>query len=308
MKPFIFIIILTLFQSCATRTDHTDTLLSMDRSYPDAHTISNVPFIDQEYFYCGPSALAMVMNHAGYITTAGELAYKMYTPGKFGTFRSDIHSAVRRQGMLGIPVRSLDHLLHEVSRGTPILIFQNQGFDSWPKWHYAVVVGYDLSGPDIILHTGEKNFHKTDLRMFERSWSKGGHWALAVLPPNKLTETSNDHTLVTVINELEKSGKTAEAELAYKTMLEKFPKSLPGLIGLSNLLFSQGRFTETVRYLEYATTLYPTSAMAWHNLAIAQGAEGNSVKAHMSSLQAIGLADRSKSETFKQSLKQWLKK
>ena len=47
--------------------------------------LKNVPFFAQEEFYCGPSTLAMVLNHAGENTDPNKLAELVYLPGRQGS-------------------------------------------------------------------------------------------------------------------------------------------------------------------------------------------------------------------------------
>lgn len=299
-------IVALLIQGCATRTPGTDALSKDHAGLVKSHKINSVPFIKQEINHCGPASLGMVLKFHERDINLDELTQQMYTPGSKGTFSMDFITSVRRQGMLGIAINDLKSLLLEISSGHPVIVFQNLGFSSMPNWHYAVALGYDLSGPDLILHSGKNKFLKTDMRMFERSWSMANHWALVVLPPGKLAASADDLEHVEGISGLEKIGNLDAARKSYEVVLKKWPQSLPALIGMGNVLYSKKDFSGSLRYLTEATRFHPDSAMAWHNLATAQGAAGLYKDARVSSKKALTLVESSELPAYKESLKNWL--
>ena len=56
---------------------------------------------------------------------------------------------------------------------------------------------------------------------------------------------------------LEQANMLNEAEISYWALLKKWPTSLVGLIGLSNLTFKKGLYKETVSLLKLATKSHP---------------------------------------------------
>ncbi|HXH29325.1 MAG TPA: PA2778 family cysteine peptidase [Bacteriovoracaceae bacterium] len=306
MNLVVLILLALLAASCATSTRQTENLLKDRGSLPKAFRIEAVPLIVQTKNYCGPATMAMAMNHAGRTVTMEELSSSMVTEKMEGTFRTDMVSAARRQGMLTLPVRNISSLLKEVSAGNPVIVFQNLGLSWMPKWHYAVVTGYDVSGPDVLLHSGEKKYHKTDMRFFERTWKLGDYWGLLVLPPHKLSTTAAERDHVDAAVALENTGMSEEARVAYLAITQRWPESLPTLIGLGNVYFSRKQFGKSVDYLETATRYHPKSAVAWHNLATALGSLGNRTKARSSSREALRLADEVVKKDFEKSLAPWL--
>lgn len=300
-------IFLWLLTSCATPTKQTDDLLKQSGPFPDSHKITNVPFIPQKQNNFGPSSLAMVMEYYGIKTDVNELIFQMFTPLEEGKYRTDLITSVHRQGLTAIPVNNLTAMLTEISRGHPLLVLQNLGTSTMLHWHYSVAVGYDINGPDIILHSGEDEFKKVDLRLFEKSWSLAEHWGLIILPPSVLSATGTELDHLQSASALEQLGNIMEAEEAYNAILLKWSKSLGALVGMGNVLYQSGKYDESVNYLDRATELYPLSAVAWHNLAVAQGAAGQRKKAEESSQKAISLVDEANAAYFHESLKSWLK-
>lgn len=191
-KNIFIVLVVCLLQSCATKTPHTDNLVKESVGLPTSFQIDSVPFIKQTENHCGPASLAMILKDKKRPVNLEEVASQMMTPGKQGSFSTDVISTVRRQGMIPVKITDLQSLLTEISNRQPVLVFQNLGFSWYPRWHYAVALGYDLSGPDIILHSGKNKFYRTDMRMFERSWGLAGSWGIMVLKPGTLAMTVDD--------------------------------------------------------------------------------------------------------------------
>lgn len=294
-----------LLGACATKTPKTDALVKDHDGLSKKAQIKDVPFINQDINHCGPATLAMVMKSYGYEVGTKALASQMMTPDSKGSFKSDMISTVRRQGMLGVQIEDMKALLSEIEAGNPVIVFQNLGFDIYPNWHYSVALGYDLRGPDIILHSGKYKNKEVDMRFFERSWSKGDYWGLVVLPPGNLSASADDLAHSEGISGLEQVGKLEEAEVSYEAVLEKWPTSLTALIGMGNVLYAKKDFQGSVDYLTKATKAHPTSSVAWHNLANAQGAAGRRSEAKSSAKKAISLVTGADTATYEESLKEF---
>lgn len=267
----LFLLPLALI-SCASATPQSESLLSQTSRFPQSSQIEGVPFLQQTTNYCGPATLAMAMNWAGKKVSLEEIAPQVYTPGLKGTLQSDMISASRRQGLMAIPVSGLNALLHEVSAGHPVIVFENLSVSWLPQWHYAIVFGYDLSQEKVLMHSGPEAFKQWDLRKFERSWKLADYWGLVVLPAGGLSATGDELMHVKAAAALEQLGKIEEADQAYQAILGRWPKSLAPLIGRANIAYSKKDFTSAVRFLKQASVDHPQAAVVWHNLAIAQAA------------------------------------
>lgn len=268
---FIFLLTLLLLQSCSTVSRQTDDLL-VSPNVPKKSFLTNVPYIRQKENYCGPASLAMVLNRAGKELSEDELKLSIFTPAKNGTYQTDLITAARRMGLMAIKIRGIAPLVNEIADGNPVIVFQNLGFSYLPNWHYAVAIGYDLDGPDIILHSGDKKNTKSDLRFFERSWALADYWGLVVLPAGELSSSAGEVEHLEAAAGLERIGKYKAAKKAYKSILTRWPKSLVGLIGLGNVLYIEKKFHSAVKYLEIANENHPDSDIVKHNLAVAKKA------------------------------------
>ena len=101
-----------------------------------------------------------------------------------GALQLEMTAALRARGLLAYPLRPhLADLLREVQAGNPVLVLQNLGLDWYPRWHYAVVFGYDLDRQIVRLRSGELADRRTGLRAFEQTWARAGHWAIVASTP-----------------------------------------------------------------------------------------------------------------------------
>lgn len=304
--PLLALVVTFLLAGCATRANQTDKLLQGNKTLPSSYRIEDVPFIKQKTNHCGPASLAMILDYHQRKVSLDELTSQMYTPLKEGTFQTDLITTARRQGMMVLPVSDVRSLLTEISQGNPVLVFQNLGLEKFPKWHFAVAFGYDLENAHILLHSGPKKHLSIDLRVFEHSWELAEFWGIVVLKPGQLSATADELAHVSSAASLERLGKYHEAEKSYLSIIQKWPTSLSAHMGLGNIHYAQNKYNEAVIYLTAATIKHPTSAMAWHNLALAQGAAQMIQEAYNSSRKALALVGPNELKTYEESLKDFL--
>jgi tetratricopeptide (TPR) repeat protein len=306
MQILVTLMVALLLGGCATTTYQTDRVVKNHSHLKSEVKLSEVPFIKQKVYHCGPATMAMALQHAGKNIQLNDLTQQTYTSSMKGTFQSEMLSAARRNGMLAIPINTIADLLKELEAHHPVIVFQNLGFDFYPNWHYALAVGYKIKGPDLILHTGEKKFHKMDLRLFERSWKLAGYWGMIVLRPDQLSATASDADHVAAAARLEEMGMLEEAQVAYMTVVSRWPQSQLALLGLGNVFYKLKNYNASIEALRGATIHHPLSSMVWHNLAIAHGAAGNIKEARSSGLKALELVHEDLKLNYKMNLKHWL--
>lgn len=284
---------------CATATKQTDELLNTPPTeLPRASVIPNVPFVEQSVGYCGPATLTMVMNWNGKNISVDDLAKQVYTPGMKGSFQADMISASRRNAMMAVQIEGLNELLHEVSAGHPVIIFENLALKWAPQYHYAVVYGYDLDRQEIIMHSGPEKAKRWGLRKFERSWVLGDYWGLVILPPGQLAAAGSELSHVIAAAGLEQIAKNDEAEKSYLAILKRWPKSLGALIGMGNISFAKKEYKKSADYLRAAVQNHPESAAGWHNLAIATYKSGLKNKARVSAKKALELVSSEERKAY----------
>jgi hypothetical protein len=280
-------LLLWVLAGCAT--PQTDRLLETPTALPPRAEVGGVPFFPQEKYYCGPAALAMVLSWSGLPVTQEEIAAQVYTPGREGTLQSDMVAGARRHGRLAVPVTELSDLTAELAAGHPVVVFQNLGFGWLPVWHYAVAIGYDLSLGDLVLHSGLDARRAMSLATFERTWARGDHWALVVLPPEELPAAADEAAVLHAASGLEQAGRPREAAIAYTTIAERWPDSLEAWIGLGNAAYAAGDLEAAENAFRTATERHPAAGAAWNNLAHVLGEKGRRPEAIAAAERAVRL-------------------
>jgi len=292
--------------ACASRATQTEKWLS--EGHPGIKTetiIPGVAFVDQSAGYCGPATLAMAMNHWGMALDVNQLAPEVYHPKMKGSLQLDMVSASRRHKMMAVLIEGLPALFQELNQGHPVIVFENLSVSWLPRWHYALVFGYDQDHQQVVMHSGHESTKHWDMTRFERSWMLGNYWGLVVLPPGQVAPSAGEIANLTAAAGLEQLGFLKEAQLSYESILNEWPQSLGALIGLGNLSFQNHNFKDSAGYLQRATFFHPQSAIAWHNLAIAQGTGGDLPSARKSAAQAIGLVSVDQRPAYLLDLKKW---
>jgi hypothetical protein len=188
--------------------------------------IDSVPFFAQAEHQCGPAALAMALSWSGVAVKPEELLATVYSPARQGSLQYALIAAARRHGRLAYPITGIDPLLTETAAGHPVIVLQNLGLSWFPRWHYAVVVGYDLPAREIILHTGKTPYQPLPLRTFKNTWARSGYWGLLVLPPDALPAEAEEEAHLAAVLGLEKAGQWDAAATGYQTVLRRWPGNL----------------------------------------------------------------------------------
>jgi ABC-type bacteriocin/lantibiotic exporter with double-glycine peptidase domain len=267
MQLVLILLLTIVMSSCSTRSS-----VSRNHAIVNKIEINSVPFIAQEDYQCGPASLAMIFNHLGKKTTASELSSQVFTPGRKGSLQTDIITSVRRHGLISTPLNTVEELLREIEQGNPVLILQNLAFDWFPRWHYAVVIGYDYKNSEIILHSGESAKLRLSFFTFEKTWKRAKSWGLVIVVPGEIAASADELEILKASAHLEESNFLKEAASSYQAILKKWPNSLGALIGLGNIYFTQKDYKNSVAILEIAVKKYPDSDVVLNNYSLARDA------------------------------------
>lgn len=296
---FLALLLATL-AGCAT--PQTDRLLESAPAFPQPVELTAVPFFPQEAYQCGPAALATVLNGPGLNVTPEELAPQVYLPERQGSLQFELLAAARRHGRVPYVLRpQLEALTTEVASGHPVLILQNLGLAISPQWHYAVVVGFDLTRAEVVLRSGRESRHITSLRTFERTWQRGDYWAIVVLPPGELPQTAEELPYLQSVLALEKLKRWQDAATAYRTALTRWPKSLGAHMGLGNSRYALGDLRAAEDAFRAATSAHPNAAVAFNNLAQVLADQKRWREAKTMAQRAVELGGEN-AEVFRQTL------
>ena len=254
---------------------------------PAHFELREVPFFPQTPYHCGPAALATVLVHAGLPTTPETLADAVFLPARDGALQTEMLAAARRVGAVAVPLPpQLLALLTEVAAGQAVVVLQNLGLAFAPRWHYAVVVGYDLATRQVVMRSGIIERELMGFVLFERTWARGGHWAFTALPPGRLPVTAGEADAVQAAIGFERVAAPAQALRAYDSVVARWPANPIAGLGQGNTRFASGDLAGAAQAFE-RVALRHDSAAAWHNLAMTQQRLGQRDAARVAARRAV---------------------
>lgn len=256
---------------------------------PERMELAKTPFFPQERYQCGPAALATVLAHGGVATTPEALVDSVWLPERQGSLQAEMLATARRHGRVAYRLAPrLDDVLREVAAGNPVVVLQNLLFSFAPRWHYAVVVGYDRSREEIILRSGTTERLVMTLSNFERTWARSEFWAMVAMPPQRLPASAREEAYVGAVVALERVS-APDARRAYAAALSRWPDNLLARMGLGNTAYAAGDFAQAEAAYRQVTRDHPEAADAWNNLATVLHRTGRTGEALAAARRAIAL-------------------
>jgi tetratricopeptide (TPR) repeat protein len=265
--------------------------------------IAGVPFFAQEQYQCGPAALAMALGWSGEAVAAEQLVPEIYSPALHGSLQPALIAGARRHGRIAYPITGMQELLIELAAGHPAVVLVNLSFAWYPKWHYAVAVGYDQPRSEIILHSGATAHERLSLRVFTNIWSRSDCWGLLVLPPGMLPATAGEDRWLAAAAGLEQAGQPSAAATAFAAATARWPESFGAWMGLGNSRYGEGDMPAAGEAYRRATDIDPQAGMAFNNLAYALWKMGKREEALAAARQAVALGGPLL-ENFRQTLEE----
>lgn len=285
------LLLAVLLSACASAPQTRQLKATAPAGLPEYIELADVPFFPQEAYQCGPAALATLLQARGLTVTPEQLVPEVYVPARQGSLQAEMLAAARARGLVAYPLRpELESILRELAEGRPVLVLQNLGLDWIPRWHYAVVVGYDLSRGEMLLRSGLHERHVNGLARFERTWRRAGGWAFVVTPPEQLPATAQPLPWLQGAHALEGTGQLVTAAEAYATATRQWPEQAAGWFGLGNTRYALGDYVAAEMALRALLERQPGLAMAWNNLAHVLAARGCGGQAQAAADCALRLA------------------
>lgn len=252
--------------------------------------LSATPYFPQVDYFCGPAALAALLQNNGGKQSPEQLVPQVYLPGRQGSLQIELLAAARRQGQLATVIPgNFSALLDELRAGNPVLVLQNLGLGWAPNWHYAVVIGVDPDAEAFILRSGSEPRQRMGYKLFERTWARGGHWAMVVTPPDRLPASSQEREQAQAIAALERLDPRA-ALLAYPRAAERWPHAAVFRVGQANARFNLGDIAGAADVLLELLSREPDNAIALNNLANLRLKLGDAVLARRYAERAAQMA------------------
>ena len=262
--------------------------------------LTNVPFFSQQEFFCGPSALAMVLNHQGEKTQPEQLAELVYLPGRQGSLQLEMLAAPRRMGYLAYQIEAtLPALFAAINEKAPVVVLLNLALPVAPQWHYAVVVGYEANSNSMILRSGDQRRELIKLPTFLKLWQRSENWGFTVIDPKASPPAyTNAQNYLNSAVALERSN-IDQAALAYDQGSKTWPGQAYFHFGLGNIQFGRGHFSQAEQSYRKAVGVYPDLADGWNNLAEALLKLDRKSEARAAINKAIAIGG-SRIETYKE--------
>lgn len=256
---------------------------------PPRVELTEVPFFPQDAYQCGPAALAMALSASGVSLRPAALVSQVYSPEREGSLATDVLGAARRRGRIAYPVATIEDLFAELAAGHPVLVMQDLGFPWYPRWHFAVAIGYDLSGGEIILRSGLISRKVMTLADFDRTWRRSDYWGIVVLGPSILPATVREPRFLEAAVALERAQKWKGAARAYEAARGRWPDSLGALIGLGSAYYALGDLERAEAAFRDAVHARPDAAPAFNNLAHVLGVLGRHEEAKAAAKKALAI-------------------
>lgn len=242
--------------------------------------LDQTPFHPQLIHQCGPAALATVLGASGVEASPDSLAREVYVPGRRGSLQIEMQAAPRRYGRLAYALDpDLAAITAEIDAGRPVLVLHNYGLPFWPRWHYAVVIGYDAGDARLWLRSGTRRRQEMSARHFMRAWDNGGRWALVLLRPGELPAHPRRDRFLEAAAAFERTAAPGDARLAFDAALRAWPQDAVALVGRGTARYRAGDLAGAARDYASALEQEPMNAGARNNLAMTRLMQGCSAAA-----------------------------
>ena len=231
--------------------------------------LADTPFFPQARYQCGPAALATVLTASGINTTAQALVPRVYLPARRGSLQAELLATTRALGRLPYVIDSeLQAVQRALAAGRPVLVLQNLGVAMIPRWHYAVIVGIDAEGGQVILRSGTEERRMTPLRTFMKTWRRGDYWGMVALVPGELPAGVNRDRYADAVVALEQAGRHDSALAAWQAALDRWPDDTLALFGLANAYLALERYGPAEAAYRQLLAMGANSTAVRNNLAL----------------------------------------
>lgn len=260
---------------------------------PRRMRLRDVPFFAGDDRLCGPAALASALSAAGRATTPAELAPRVYLPGREGSLQTEMLAGSRAWGRVAVELPpSLVAVCATVAAGTPVVLLFNLSLPVLPRWHYAVLTGYDLDTGQVWLHSGEQADVAWAATPLDHVWARSGYWACSVHRPGEWPPQVEEEAALRALVGLDRAGApVSDRVVAWRSATERWPTRVSLVVGTAQALADAGQGREAERLLE-ARLRQAESAVLWNNLAQLRQARGQRGAAREAARRAVAQARR----------------
>ena len=230
--------------------------------------LEQTPFFPQKRFQCGPAAMATVLVASGVSTSAEALESSLYIPARRGSLQVEMLATPRSFTRLALPLpRNPASIIAELEAGRPVLVLHNYGLPFWPRWHYAVVVGYDPVDDVFVLRSGDKRRQLMRSRRFMIAWHYGGRWAMVVLRPGETAALDDAQSFLEAAAHFEKVASPADSHATFAAAVRRWPGEPVAYVGRGTAEYRLGNLPAAAHDYAQALQLDSAQAGARNNLA-----------------------------------------
>jgi len=290
LKLFLLLAVAALLSACLSAPQSAALVQQTDSQLLQPMLITTLPFFSQTAYQCGPAALATMLVYSEVTVSPDDLVPLVYVPARKGSFQFEMVAATRSYERLAYHLApSLNAVFAEISAGNPVLILQNLGLSWYPRWHFAVVKGFDLARKKIILNSGTFENYEMSLTTFELTWARAQYWAMLALEPGKMPNSAEPGAYYLALAALEETQPQADIASGYRSGLQVWPADQNLLMGYANLLYQTGNSAKAAKMFREVIAYDGSYAPAWNNLAEILFEDGDLVQARAHVMQAIEL-------------------
>jgi len=228
----------------------------------------DTPFYPQSTYQCGPAALAIALEASGVAATPDALVPQVYLPGRRGSLQIEMQAAPRRYDRVSYELDpNLASITAELDAGRPVLVLHNYGLPVWPRWHYAVVIGYDPARQQVILRSGTTRREVQSAAHFMRAWDNAGRWAIVLLHPGELPMVADRARYLESTTGFERVATPASARQAFSAAIQAWPEDPIGWIGRGTANYRDHALSAAAADYQQAIKIDPNLPGARNNLA-----------------------------------------
>jgi tetratricopeptide (TPR) repeat protein len=146
------------------------------------------------------------------------------------------------------------------------LLLQNLGFDRWPVWHYAVLIGFDSHNEKFLLRSGTTHRQQSRARPFLASWERAGRWSMVVVSASDPPVGADVLGWLRAIAPFESIGNLEMAAEGYEAGVARWPEEALAWTALGNVRYLQRELADAEAAYQRALALSPELWPARNNL------------------------------------------